>query len=100
MKKKHRFVSVLCLAALLGGCASPYRAQMDALHHAYLAGNVSPREYRREMTRLEMADAAWQQNNANAAVTAAAIGAAAVGVAAAVDHHDHHHHYDHGHHHH
>lgn len=91
MKKLLRPVAVL-LAAFLVGCASPYQAQMQALHHAYMAGNVSDREYRNQMTQLQMADAGWQQQNANTATAAAVIGVAAIGTAALLDNDHRHHH--------
>lgn len=95
MKKILRPLVAVVMAAMLVSCASPYQAQMQALHNAYVAGNISDAEYRREMTHLQMNDAAWQQNNANAATTAAVVGVAALGVAAIADDHHHHHHYHH-----
>jgi uncharacterized membrane protein len=100
MKKILRPVAVLCAAAMLSSCASPYAAQMDVLHSQYQNGQISEREYRNEMNRLQRQDAGWQQQNANNA-TAAAIGVAAVAgaVALADDHHHHGHHgyyYRHG----
>jgi len=102
MKKILRPIAVLCLAAMLGACASPYQAEMSELHRQHENGQVSDSEYRREMARLQRNDAGWQQQNANNA-TAAAIGVAAVAGAAAIasDNHHHHHHggyyYRHGH---
>ena len=90
MKKFLRPIAVLCAAALLGACVSPYRAQMGALHNAYLRGDVSPEEYRREMTHLQISDAGWQQQNANAATTAAVVGVAAIGTAALLNNSHHH----------
>lgn len=95
MKRVIRPVAVLCAASFLVACVSPYRAQMDALYNAYRAGNISESEYRREMTRLQVNDAGWQQQNANAATTAAVVGVAAVGAAALLDDNDHHHHHYH-----
>ena len=101
MKKLLRPLAVLIAAAFLGACVSPYQAQMNGLHNAYMAGNVSEHDYQAQMTQLQMADAAWQQNTANAATTAAVVGVAAIGTAALLDdHHHHHYHYGHGHGHH
>jgi len=98
MKKFLRPVAVLCVAAFLSACVSPYQAQMNALHHAYVAGEVSESEYRRGMRDLSIADAGWQQEAANAATTAAVVGAAAIGTAALIDHHHWHGHHGHWHH--
>jgi len=90
MRTFLRPVAVLCIAALLGACASPYQAQMAALHNARLAGDVSDYEYRQEMARLRYYDAGWQQQQANDLATAAVI----TGVAAvALGSHGHHHHH-------
>lgn len=95
MKKLFRPVAVLCLAAFFGACVSPYQAQMGALHNAYMNGQMSQEEYNREMTRLQINDAGYQQQAANTA-TAVAVGAAAIGAAAIIannnDGHHHHHH--------
>ena len=96
MKQQFKRAAAIGLALILGACASPYQAQMNALYNSYQAGNISDYEYRQEMHRLQMNDAAWQQNNANAATTAAVVGVAAIGAAALLsddDHHHHHHHY-------
>ena len=108
MKKSFRFVGLLSVAALLGACVSPYQAQMGALHNAYMNGQVSRTEYDREMTRLQVNDAGYQQQSANTA-TAVAVGAVALGAAAIIAnnndgyHHRHHryyrphyYHHDHG----
>lgn len=97
MKKFIRPVTALCIAALLGACASPYQAQMAAVDQAYRNGEISRSEYERRMTDLRIADAGQQQQNANTA-TAVAVGAAALGAAAIIannndDHHHHHHYY-------
>lgn len=95
MMKKSRLTGLLLLAAFLTSCVSPYQAQMDALHGSYMAGDVSESEYRREMARLRVNDAGWQQQNSNNVTTAAAVGVAAVGVAALLDNNDNHHHHHH-----
>lgn len=96
MKKKfYRPVAVLCLAALLSACTSPYQAEMNVLHNQYANGEISRSEYNREMARLQRQDAGWQQQNANNA-TAAAVGVAAVAGIAAIAADDHHHHHHHG----
>jgi len=96
MKKILRPVALLSIVAFLGACASPYQAQMGALHNAYMNGQISREEYDREMTRLQVNDAGYQQQSANTA-TALAVGAAAIGAAAIISnnngHHHHHHHY-------
>ena len=105
MKTFVRPLAVLCLAALIGACASPYQAQMGALNNAYRHGQISRAEYDREMTRLQVNDAGYQQQNANTA-TAVAVGAAALGAAAIISNNNDHHHnhyyrpryYNHGHH--
>jgi hypothetical protein len=96
MKKFLRPVSALCIAALLVSCTSPYQAQMGALHNAYMRGDVSEDVYRNEMTRLQIGDAGWQQNQANAATTAAVVGAVAIGAAAISNNNSHRHHHHHG----
>jgi hypothetical protein len=92
MKKVLRPVAALLVAAFFSACVSPYQAQMQAVHNAYATGNMSEAEYRARMNDLSVADAGWQQENANAATTAAVVGAAAIGVAALSDHNHHHHH--------
>jgi len=92
MKKLLRPAALLCVAALLGACASPYQAQMGALHNAYMNGQVSRAEYDREMTRLQIDDAGYQQQSANTA-TAVAVGAAAIGAAAIISNNSHHNHH-------
>jgi hypothetical protein len=94
MKKFLRPVAFLTTAALFASCTSPYQAQMGALHNAYVRGDVSEYEYRQEMTRMQIGDAGWQQNQANAATTAALVGAVAIG-AAAISHNNRHRHYRH-----
>lgn len=93
MKKLFRPVALLCIAAVFTSCVSPYQAQMGALQQAHAAGDVSDAEYRREMARLQMNDAGWQQQNANTATTAAVVGVAALGAAAILDNNHHHHSY-------
>ena len=83
MKKLFR-TGILLFAALATACTSPYQAQMGALNQAYAAGMVAPSEYNRQMSSLAMADAGWQQANANAATTAAVVGIAALGTAAII----------------
>lgn len=83
MKKLLR-TGILLFAALASACTSPYQAQMGALNQAYAAGMVAPSDYQRQMTGLSMADAGWQQANANAATTAAVVGIAALGTAAII----------------
>ena len=95
MKKLLRPLGLLLTAVFLVSCASPYQAQMQAVHNAYASGNMSESEYRQRMNDLSIADAGWQQQNANAATAAAVVGVAALGIAAAHDHH--HHGYYHGH---
>jgi hypothetical protein len=97
MKKAIRSVAVVCLAALLGACTSPYQAQMGSLYNSYRAGYISEQQYREEMARLQYHDAGWQQQQANAATTAAVVGAAAIGTAVLLDNHHHGHHYYGGH---
>ena len=73
------------------------QAQMGALHQAYMTGQVSQDDYQREMTRLRVNDAGWQQANANNVATGLAVGAVALGTAAILsdsDSHRHHHHYN------
>jgi len=94
--KSLRFFTAVITAVALASCASPYQAQMGALHQAYMSGQVSPNEYDREMTRLRVNDAGWQQNNANNVAAGLAIGAVALGTAAILAD-DHHHHYGHYH---
>lgn len=72
---------------------------MGALHQAYMNGQISPEEYDREMARLRVNDAGWQQANANNVATGVAIGAVALGTAAILADDDHHHHYYGGHYH-
>ncbi len=92
MKKHLRLIALLCATALLGACVSPYQAQMGALNNAYRNGQISGEEYNREMTRLQVNDAGYQQQAANTA-TAVAVGAAAIGAAAIIaNNNDHHHH--------
>jgi len=98
MKKFLRPVALLCAAAFLGACVSPYQAQMGALHNAYMNGQMSQDEYNREMTRLQVNDAGYQQQAANTA-TAVAVGAAALGAAAIISNNNGHHHHHHGYHH-
>ena len=95
MKKFLRPLVLLVSAAFLGACVSPYQAEMHALHRAYLAGNVSESGYHDNMTRLQMYDAGWQQQNANTAAMVA-VGAAAIGAAALLSDNHHHHHRHHG----
>ena len=92
MKKLLRPVSLLCAAALLVSCTSPYQAQMNALNQAYAAGQVSPDEYQREMTRMRINDAGWQQTNSNNVATGVAVGAVALGAAAILSSDDDHYH--------
>ena len=94
MKKLLRPLTALLVAALLTSCTSPYQAQMGALHQAYSRGDMSEYEYRQEMTRLQINDAGWQQNQANAATTAAVVGAVALGAVALSNNNNnrHHHH--------
>lgn len=95
MKKIIRPTAALCVAAMMASCASPYQAQMGALNNAYQNGQISRSEYDREMTRLQVSDAGYQQQNANTA-TAVAVGAAALGAAAIISNnsgHRHHHYY-------
>ena len=94
MKNFIRPVALLCAASMLVSCASPYQAQMGALNQAYSNGQISRAEYDREMTRLQVNDAGYQQQNANTA-TAVAVGAAAIGAAAIIanNNDNHHNHY-------
>ncbi len=103
MKNFLRPVALLCAASMLVSCASPYQAQMGALNQAYANGQISRAEYDREMTRLQVNDAGYQQQNANTA-TAVAVGAAAIGAAAIIannnDNHHNHYYYRRPYHHH
>lgn len=92
MKRLLRPLAALCIGALLVSCTSPYQAQMGSLHQAYMAGQVSPQDYDREMARLRVNDAGWQQNNANNVATGVAVGALALGTAAILSDSHHHHH--------
>jgi hypothetical protein len=95
MKKLLRPLAGLLTALMLVSCASPYQAEMGALHHAYMNGQVSRDEYDREMARLHVNDAGWQQANANNVATGVAIGAVALGTAALLSDDHHHHRYYH-----
>jgi hypothetical protein len=92
MKKLIRPLTAVLTAALLVSCASPYQAQMGALHNAYMNGQISQTEYNREMARLQVNDAGWQQQNSNDVATGVAVGAVALGAAAILANDDHHHH--------
>ena len=93
MKKLIRPIAGILTALFVVSCASPYQAQMQAVQNAYASGNMSESEYRQRMNDLYIADAGWQQQNANNATTAAAVGVAALGVAAIANNNDHHHHH-------
>jgi hypothetical protein len=95
--KPLRLIAAATVAAVLASCASPYQAQMGALHQAYMNGQISPDEYNREMARLQVNDAGWQQANANNVAAGVAIGAVALGTAAILADDGHHHHHGHYH---
>lgn len=69
---------------------------MGALNQAYSRGDISDYEYRQNMTRMQINDAGWQQNQANAATAAALVGAVAIG-AVALSNGSRHRHYHHHH---
>ena len=98
--KRLRFLTALITSALLVSCASPYQAQMSSLYNSYMAGQISQREYNREMARLQANDAGWQQQQANDVAMGVGIAAVALGTAAIINNNNHYHghgHY-HGHH--
>ena len=98
--KRLRFLTALITSALLVSCASPYQAQMSSLYNSYMAGQISQREYNREMARLQANDAGWQQQQANDVAMGVGIAAVALGTAAIIDNNSHHgHYYGHGHYH-
>ena len=95
--KRLRILTALITSALLVSCASPYQAQMNSLHQSYMAGQISKRNYNRQMAQLQANDAGWQQQNANNVATGVAIGAVALGTAAIINNNNHHGYYGHGH---